>query len=52
MLTKEQMHIQEIIIDQIELLADWNKQQSKREIKNVEQIRLNCETIAKLAQVC
>jgi len=52
MVTKEQMYIQKIVIEQIELLAGWNKQESKREIKNVEQIRLNCEAIAKLTQVC
>jgi len=52
MLTKEQTQIQEIAIEQIKHLADWNKQESKRDMKNVEQIRLNCETIAKLTQVC
>jgi len=52
MLSKEQSQISEIVIEQIKHLANWNSRESKREIKNVEQIRLNCETIAKIAQVC
>jgi len=49
MLSKEQA---QILNEQIEILAEWNKiNTSYTSIATIEQIRLNCETIAKLVQV-